>query len=160
MDMSLIQGTISGLSTASNIAKAMLDLHVSIEVRDKVIELQSAILAAQSLALSANAQQFAIIEQIRALKEEAMKVKNWNREKKRYKLVQLKPIGFAYANKKLVKNSEPPHHICANCYEDGRKSILNIQYERNHYCKYVCPQCKAEIHTTAKDAFPAEYAPD
>lgn len=160
MDMGLIQGAINGLSTASNIARTMLDLQVSTEVRNKVIELQSAILVAQSLALSANAQHFAVVEEIRELKEEAMKAKNWDREKKRYKLVNLNPLGFAYANKKLVKNSEPPHHICTKCYEDGRRSILNIQHDANQWCKYVCPHCLSEIHSVTGSAFELAYAPD
>ena len=67
MDMSLIQGTISGLKIASDIAKSFLELKSISDVQGKVIELQSAILSAQSSALDANAAQSAMIDEIRAL---------------------------------------------------------------------------------------------
>lgn len=72
MDMTLIQGTISGLKTAADIAKSLMELKSISDVQAKVIELQSAILAAQSSALSANADQAAMVDEIRALKEETL----------------------------------------------------------------------------------------
>lgn len=125
MDMSLIQGTITGLKTASNIAKSFLELKSISDVQGKVIDLQSAILSAQSSALAANSDQAAMAEQIRALKEEMARVKAWETEKQRYKLVALWTGSLAYALKESMKKSEPPHYICTKCYEDGRMSILN-----------------------------------
>ena len=49
MDLSLIKGTITGLKSASDIAKGFLELKSIADVQAKVIELQSVILSAQAL---------------------------------------------------------------------------------------------------------------
>ena len=160
MDMSLIQGTISGLKLAGDIAKGFLDLKTFNEVGGKVTELQSAILSAQSSAMEANAAQFAMIEEIRALKEEMTRIKAWETQKQRYKLVTPWSAGVAYALKQSMSNSEPPHLICTNCYESGRKSILNPLANSSGFVSYACPACKSQIPTGYRGSPAPEYAPD
>ena len=63
MDLTLIQGTLTGLKTAFDIAKAMSDLKTMSEVQSKIIEMQHVIVEAQSSAMAANAEQFAAIQQ-------------------------------------------------------------------------------------------------
>ena len=158
MDMSLIQGTISGLKVAGDIAKGLLELKSISDVQGKVIELQSAILSAQTSALSANADQSAMVEEIRALKEELARVKAWDTEKQRYKLVEPWSAGVAYALKESMSNSEPPHLLCTNCYESGRKSILNPINDSHAFVSYICPVCKSQIPTGYRGSPAPEYA--
>jgi len=160
MDMSLIQGTITGLKTASDIAKSFLELKSIADVQTKVIELQSAILSAQSSALAANSDQAAMVEQIRTLKEEIASVKAWETQKQRYKLVTPWSAGVAYALKQSMSDSEPPHLLCTNCYENGRKSILNPISDSNAFISYVCPVCKSQIPTGYRGSPKPEYAQD
>src|SRR5947209_1842747 len=87
VDMGSIAAALGGLKTAGEIAKALLQLHSETERQAKVIELQSVILAAQSSAISAQSDQFTMLEEVRALKEEIAKVKAWETQKQRYKLV-------------------------------------------------------------------------
>lgn len=160
MDMTLIQGTISGLKTAADIAKSLMELKSISDVQAKVIELQSAILSAQSSALSANADQAAMVEEIRALKEELARVKAWEAQKQRYKLVKPWGAGVAYALKESMSNAEPPHLICTNCYEGGRKSILNPIADSHAFISYICPVCKSQIPTGYRGSPTPEYAAD
>lgn len=160
MDMSLIQGTISGLKIAGDIAKGMLELKSLADVQGKVIELQSTILSAQSSALAANSDQAAMAEEIRALKKEIADVKAWEGQKQRYKLVTAATGSLVYALKESMSEGEPPHWICTKCYEDGRKSILNPKQESGGWCQYVCPICKSQIPNGYRGPSEAEYAPD
>ena len=161
MDMSLIQGTISGLKVAGDIAKSLYDLKSISDIQGKVIELQRAILSAQSSALAANADQTAMIEQIRDLKEEIAHMKAWEEEKKRYKLVSQFGRAVVYGLKKSCSTSEPPHWICTKCYEDGRKSILNPVFDKAQGGEsLICPACKSAINTGYSYAPPPEYVPD
>ena len=161
MDISLIQGTISGLKAAGDIAKSLMNLKTISEVRGKVIELQSVILAAQGSALDANAKQSAMVDEIRTLKEEIARIKAWGTQKKRYKLTsQWEAGGVAYALKESMKESEPPHLICTKCYEDGRKSLLNPLTNSNGFVAYICPVCKSQIPTGFRGHPTPEYAPD
>jgi len=113
MDMAMIQGTITGLKVAGDIAKGLLDLKSLADVQGKVIELQSAILSAQSSALAANAAQSAMVDEIGALKEEVTRIKAWESQKERYQLEKIWENGaVAYALKKSMSGAEPPHWIC------------------------------------------------
>jgi hypothetical protein len=60
--MSAIAGAISSLNAAVNITKAMKDLRDWSIVQSKVIELQSAILDAQSSLFTANEERATLIE--------------------------------------------------------------------------------------------------
>ena len=123
MDLTLIQGTISGLKLAGDIAKGFLELKSITDVQGKVIELQSAILSAQSSALAANADQAAMVDEIRLLKEEIARVKAWETQKQRYQLEAIwEKAAVVYALKKSMSGAEPPHWICTKCYEDGSRS--------------------------------------
>lgn len=150
MDMSLIQGTISGLKTASDIAKSFLDLKKINDIGGKVSELQSVILSAQSSAIEANSAQFAMIEEIRTLKEEMTCIKAWDSEKQRYSLASPWPGTVVYSLKESMSNSEPPHWICTNCYSDGRKSILTQQQEGNSIVSFLCPKCKSSFRAVGR----------
>ena len=160
VDMSLLQGTITSLKLAGDIAQGFLKLQSLAEVQGKVIELQSTILSAQSSALEANAHQTAMIEEIRNLKEEITRIKAWEKEKQRYKLVSPWQGTVLYALKEKCSSSEPPHWICTKCYEEGRKSILNPQKKATWYA-VVCPMCKCEFHSPQHRGWPPipEYAP-
>lgn len=158
MDLSLIQGTISGLKVAGDIAKGLLELKSISDVQGKVIELQSTILSAQSSALSANADQSAMVEEIRQLKEEVARVKAWEAEKQRYKLHAPWEGSVVYALKKSMSDSEPPHWICTSCYENGRKSILNQLQGKDGWYIVTCPVCKSQVQSPWRGPSALEYA--
>lgn len=160
MDMSLIDGTFTGLKAVAEIAKGLVELKSITDVKAKAIELQSAILAAQSSALSANADLARAVAEMQALKDELARIKAWDEQKQRYRLVSPWSGAVAYALREAAKGSDPPHWICTKCFEDGRRSILNPQMDKEHWFSYVCPVCKASIRTGSRSASQAEYAPD
>lgn len=159
VDMTLIQGAVTGLKTASDIAKSFLQLKSLTDVQGKVIELQSAIMSAQSSALAAQSDQFAMLEQIRALKEEIAQVKAWETEKQRYQMANPLTGGIVYALKHSMCNGQPAHYICANCYENGKRSILQDGREKDKLATFLfCPACKTQS-PTGYNAFPSrKYA--
>ena len=150
MVMSLVKSTVSNLKLAYDITKSVLELKPISEIQAKVVELQNIILSAQTSAFEANAHQTAMIEEIRHLKEEITRIKAWEEEKQRYKLVSPWPGTVLYALKEKCSASEPPHWVCAKCYEDGRKSILNpqkkITTKGQSYLVISCPTCKSELN--------------
>lgn len=155
MDITLIQSTISGLKTASDIAKSFLELKSVSDIQGKVIDLQSSILSAQSSALAANSDQSAMAEEIRALKKEIADVKAWEAEKQRYELKALESGVFAYSLKQVSSGGEPPHWLCANCYTKGIKSILQNVGDFYGTTSHVCHSCKSEIkaNTNVRPSF-------
>ena len=158
MDMSLLHGTITGLKTASDIAKGFLELKSIADVQGKVIELQSAILSAQSSALAANSAQAEMVTKISTLKEEIASIKEWEAQKQRYKLVNPWSGAVVYSLKESMANGEPAHWICTSCYEGGRKSILNPIQNKEGWFLLVCPICKSQIQSPWRNAAHPEYA--
>ena len=159
MDLTLIQGTISGLKLAGDIAKGFLELKSLTDVQGKVIELQSAILSAQGSALAANADQAAMVQEVRNLKEDIARIKAWEEQKQRYKLASPWQGCVVYALKQQCSGTEPPHWICTKCYEDGRKSILN-PIKGDGWYRFCCPVCKSEVQSPYRSAAQAEYTND
>ncbi len=129
--------------------KALMDTATGLKsihdatIRDQaVFTLQREILAAQSAQMS-------LIEQIGQLEADIARFETWDTEKQRYELVNLKPTGsvLAYAIKPAMQGSEPPHHICANCYERRTKSVLQSEFWQPLRCRVlVCHTCGAVLY--------------
>lgn len=160
VDMTLIQGAITGLKSATDIAKSILEIKSLTEVQGKVIELQSAILSAQSSALAAQGEQSSMVQRIRDLEEEIRLAKAWETQKKRYQLVSPNAGAMVYALQKSMSDGEPPHYICTSCYQAGKRSILQIREsgERSRVSAFVCPVCKTEASTQYYNAVSPKYA--
>lgn len=144
--MVMLQGAISGLKSAADIAIGLSKLHTMTEVQGKAIELQQIILAAQSSALSAQSDQLALMECIRKLEKEIADVKAWETQKQRYKLVSPWKGAVVQALKKSSGDCEPPHWICTRCYEEGTKGFLGNKEERGRLV-LECTHCKTQLQT-------------
>lgn len=153
VDVATISGAVSSLQTAAQIAKSLIGLRDTAMIQGKVIELQSAILAAQSSALTAQSEQSTLIERIRELEKKIADLEAWETEKERYALREISPGAIAYLVKASAQGSEPVHAICTNCYQHGRKSIL--QWFVGGFgtdATFDCPSCKVRVEATTGQA--------
>jgi rubrerythrin len=158
MDYGMLQGAITSLKVAADIAVALNGIKTMSEVQAKAIELQQIILSAQSSALTAQSDQFTLLQEIRDLKEEVARVKAWDEEKQRYALVAPFSGAIAYALKKESAGAEPAHWICASCYENGRKSILNGTRNAAGWTIVLCPVCKSHLDSNHRGPVQFTYA--
>lgn len=143
--MSNIQDMILSIKTVVEITKAMKGLNDLEKMQIKVIELQEAILAAQGAALTAQDDQFKMADRIRQLQDELARATNWEASKQRYQLITPFEGCQVYALKESYKETDPPHWICPQCYEDGRKSILIDGKNTNSLPTIRCTRCHFEI---------------
>ena len=129
----------SAAKAAFDIAKGLKDLDDRTHRNAAVIELQEQILAAQ-------AEQAAAIERIRDLEKQVADFETWDAEKKRYELKNVGYACFAYMLKPEARGSEPPHFVCANCYNQRRISIIQRGFPQpGGRAGFFCPPCKTEI---------------
>jgi hypothetical protein len=112
-----IMGGISGLKAAFDIAKGLKNIDDATRRNAAVIELQEKILGAQQT-------QSALVERVGDLEKQVASFEKWEAEKERYYLQEIYPRNFAYAINENARGSQPPHLICATCYESHKKSIL------------------------------------
>ena len=94
-------------------------------------EVSSQLLKLQSFLEVTNKTHSAHLEHIRQLEAEIAQLKDWTKEKKLYELRQEKgsrggTFPMYSLRDELVEQGEEPHHICAECYENGKKSILSF----------------------------------
>jgi len=145
IEMATISAAIGSLQSAADIAKGMIGLRDTAMIQGKVIELQSAILSAQGGALAAQSEQFTLIEKIRGLEKQIADLEAWNAQKDRYALNEISPGALAYVVKVSAQKGEPAHAICANCYEHGRKSILQWSESAYGTLYFKCSGCDSKF---------------
>jgi Zn finger protein HypA/HybF involved in hydrogenase expression len=129
---------ISALKSAFDLAKGLKDIDDATRRNSAVIELQEKILGAQSA-------QSTLVERVTALEAEVSRLRKWQVEKGKYRLVNVASGAFAYGNKPNDNDPEPPHWLCVNCY-DNRQQRSMLQYQGRTPNKsdsiYACPVCK------------------
>jgi DNA repair exonuclease SbcCD ATPase subunit len=157
---------MQSIRVATEIANGLVSLKTSTEIQTKVSELNAKILSAQQELFSANASHAAKIDEVRELKEQVARMERWDAQKQRYQLVAVSTGTVAYALKKSMSEGEPPHCICANCYESGKRSILSTSQKLTPMAgmktTLVCAasNCKAVLDLGGPFAFRPQYAED
>jgi hypothetical protein len=147
MDLGAIQGMMVSLKAATEVSKAIFDLKVAGEVQSKVIDLQSALLAAQGSALEAVNSQYALLERIRELEAQIKDLQDWGAQEQRYALVcPWRGPAQVYALKGSAAAGEQPHYLCTNCFHNKKRVILNPTTKEG-WVSLVCPACKSSVAT-------------
>jgi hypothetical protein len=155
-DMSAIAAAVSALNAAKDIAQAMISLRDAAAFQAKLIEFQSKLIDANSAAFAAQDERSALLERIRDLEKEMAAIKAWETEKQRYQLQEVFPGATAYVLKDNAKDAEPIHWLCATCYQNGKKSILQRNGPADKTWEVIyweCHACDARI-TVRHDIFP------
>ena len=152
-DIAAISGLLTSLRASAELTKLLLEVRDAEKVRTTVYELQSAILSAQTSAISANSAQTELTERVRDLEKQIVEFENWKTEAERYQLHEIRAGTFVYALKPGMENGEPPHHLCSNCYQQRRKSILQ-GFRKVHGMTTTdilkCQACSSEIIVASK----------
>lgn len=130
---------ISGLKTVMDVLKGFKDIGDANTRNAVAVELQEKILAAYQA-------QMALAEQIGNLEKEVAQFKNWEAEKERYILTDYGSGTFAYALKPDKADGEPAHRICANCYTQGHKSLLQFRHLTHDKKESMrCYRCGSDV---------------
>ena len=157
----------SSLKTMSDIAKGMVSLHTMTEVQAKAIELNEKIIETQQQIFAAHSTQTTLVDRVRELEGQIVRMQDWDTQKQRYKLATPFPGCMIYAVQKSMSEGEPAHYLCAACFQKGQKSILQgmegSQPKQNHgraYSRYVCSSCTSEAITHYMNVAPPKFFED
>jgi hypothetical protein len=128
---------LGAIKTAFDLAKGLKDIDDATRRNAAIIELQEKILTAHSA-------QAALIQRVGDLEKEVAGFETWETEKQRYELKDIGLGSLAHVIKEAMRGSEPPHQICAVCYEHRKKSILQPD---NVYGFHTlrCPECQTVL---------------
>jgi len=146
-DISMISGALGSIKSAGEIIKGIVSIRDASLIEGHVAELKEHLYAARDRLMTVQSDHFDMLEVIRALKEEIMQMKEWDTEKARYNLKEIGTGVYAYVVKETERGEEPPHKICAACYANGKKSILQFvdTMHPRHRMFYKCHHCKSEM---------------
>lgn len=146
IDIGSLASLAGSLKTAGDIAQTLVGIRDANLIQQKVIDLNREIIAAQSSAITTQAQYAALTQHVRDLTARVAELEAWEQEKLRYQLMDHGGGTFTYALKAGMENGEPFHRICAHCYQGRRKSLLqshgNFGSGRE---KVTCPACDGEF---------------
>lgn len=137
---------LSSIKAAYDIAKGVHSLQTTTEVKQAIADILDQLVAARTEALEATEKEAALLQQIRDLEAEIDRLKAWDGERERYELKLFRPGSLAYVLKPSMDNGEPPHRLCAHCYQQGKKSILQATSKSEmRYRICHCPSCKTDL---------------
>jgi hypothetical protein len=152
-DATAIASAYQSLKAAFDIGKALVGLGISAEIRAKISEMNERILAAQDSAIAGRDYQTTLLKQIGDLEKKIAELETWDTEAETYQLTNVRvphhPMGsaFAYAPKEGTHKGKPSHLICASCYQERHKSILQAQRLDPGACQtLICPRCDVIIY--------------
>jgi hypothetical protein len=145
---------LSGVKTALDILKGLKKSNASASILTEIADLQSALIEVQQGLMAANQTHTADIDRIRELEEEVIQLKAWDGEKDRYELKNVGHGAMVYALKPDKSTGEPPHWLCANCYNQRKKSWLNPGSANivSHQRDWDCPVCRSRFSLPGQTA--------
>ena len=151
---------LASIKSAMEMLKGIRSFKSETEINQAVIDVQRVLLEAQASAIEDKQRQSDLIGRVNELEARLADVSKWAAEQARYHLTEFSVGRFAYVLKEEASNGEPSHKLCAKCFSDSRKSILQTVKKHSGGESVYCQHCKQktilqefappEVHTTGR----------
>lgn len=141
----------SSLKAATDILKGLNAANTLATVNEVKISLQEKIFDAREALSAAQDSEAVSLQRIDGLEKEIVRLKNWEAEKQHYELKAVDSGAFVYIKKPGMEAGQPAHWLCANCYQNGRPSILQGHGRAattgfdSRLEVWGCPHCKSTV---------------
>jgi flagellar motility protein MotE (MotC chaperone) len=141
-----IQGGFTAVKAALELVKAGKGVIDQATMASALYEIQQRLIDAQGAALQANEETFKLSKQIRDLEAQLAAVEEWKTEAQNYELTQVAQGIAAWTEKRREGKLVDAVKLCANCFADHHKSILQMQHEHvNRERSLRCARCKDKL---------------
>lgn len=137
--------SISAMANVLQILKTISDSTADTNVKIGLSSVMDQLLNAQKSASEAYAANAELVQRAHELEAENVRLKNWEVERRRYAMHELKPGITVYRIKPEEQMAEPDHVICAHCYSMNQKSILQSIAGESRTKLAYCPSCKTSL---------------
>jgi PHP family Zn ribbon phosphoesterase len=129
--------SVQSLFTLLKAAKGLANYN---EIVAAVSEVNVKLMEANSVALSAQAEQAVLTGRLKDLETKLAEYENWERTAADYELKDLAHGVYAYVYNP-VSGGGARHWACAKCFQERKRHVLQKEYPP---C-YKCPNCGTEI---------------
>lgn len=140
-----LNGVVQSVRVVADLIQANKSFRNFNELVSAVAEVNTKLVHFLSIAVEAKEKELTLNRHIEELEKENLKLKDWQREAKRYKLTEIAPSVFARTLKPGMEQSEPAHMLCTNCFYDHPKPILQLHTQGLKTNNYLCQHCGKEI---------------
>jgi len=153
----------NAIKGALDIARGFQAFKTEAAVNQAVIDIQRSLLEAQRALNEAEARHASDLRRVSDLEQQIARSNDWSEERQRYQLVDVWRGAVVYMPKPGMENGEPAHWLCANCFNQGRKSPLQHKGQdrtasggNGNESTYGCDACKGAIKVSfrTKPAYP------
>lgn len=135
-----ISSAISSAKTALELVQAAKGLANFNELVAVVAEVNTKLMAAQDVAFASQENALKLSEQVGALKEELMKLKDLQAQAEDYELADLGAGVFGLLYKPRVETTKPRHLACVRSFSEHGVGIL-----QDEHAAYRCSLCGFKI---------------
>lgn len=149
IDIAAITGAFDGIKGAVQILEGAVARRDQAKIDAALADIAPKLLEAYTAAFQLQAEHSALLRKVGDLEGEIMRLKDWNTDKARY---ELKEAGYnkvlVYAPKEFMRGTEPDHRLCATCYQNGVKSILQPETRMPGRDEFLfCRLCGSDLCT-------------
>jgi hypothetical protein len=145
-----IDSLAKSVSSLQKLFKSKDGAAVSREARDELFDLLSKLDAIRG-------QHAALSQALAEMKEELVHMNEFKAEVEKHALKELAPHSWAYAPKEPTTADARGPYLCARCFGEHRKSILQFQSQDWHFDTLACPRCASTVRVP-NDQKPTIYS--
>lgn len=156
---------ISAIGAAFKLARELVSSHADEKLKRDLGELAGLLFEAQTNSMAVKIENTALLDDKRDLEAELVRLKDWAAERERYALVRLWDYSpaVAYGLLESKSNGQPAHFLCANCFDQTKKSFLGpyaAAIGKDGRANGLACACGVKLIWPHSDLPPAaEYAP-
>jgi cell division protein FtsB len=151
--MDWVAGAVASAKTMGDIAKSLLTIRDESVIKARVFELNSTLMDLQQQIMAAQREQMALLDEVSELKKDLRHSQQSLSDQQdrlqvldRYELLNVGPGKVIYQLKPVLRNEEPEHFCCTNCYDGGRRSVMTGSHHAGDgFLSFFCPSCKYSI---------------
>lgn len=121
------------------------------ELLEQIDKVRAGFISAQDHIIGLQSERADLRKQVEALEVQIAKVESWAVEAAKYRLVA-QESGVLVYEPRSIEAGEAPHSLCTTCFENGRKSFLQVaagavywDADDRYRKKLFCPTCKLEV---------------
>jgi hypothetical protein len=139
-----VSAALSGIKVSFDMLKNAVSLKSDTKINEAVIEIQKALLTAQSAAFEDRERLAAQQVRIAELEAKLSEIDRWEKDKARYQLTETATGALVYALKQNCANGDPDHKLCVKCFNEDRKSVLQVVSRHGGGERVKCLHCNVK----------------
>ena len=140
-----IQAAIESAKTLADIIKMSKELRESADLAAAVSEVNAKLLHVGGVALAGQEKQAQLTSRVQELEAEIVRLKDWSAEKVQYALVEFSTGMFTRIRNDSKEPLRSAHKLCNTCFDNGKKTLLQMQTGEARKRGLFCPACKTTL---------------